>query len=76
MPKERKDATIARSDPEKRAEIEAARGIVRDGEGRIIRSKEWKKERAAYLGEKKKDMQNRISNIDAEVAALEAELNA
>jgi hypothetical protein len=50
-----------------RAEIEARRGIKRDEQGRIIRSKEWNQERIAYLETKKADLKNRIKNIDAEI---------
>lgn len=55
-----------------RAEIEARRGIVRDENGKIIRSKEWVKERIATLKAKRKDLENRIVNIDAEIAERSA----
>jgi len=52
----------------KRADIEAKRGIFRNEEGKIIRSKEWKLERIAYLKTKKADLLNRIKNIDSEIS--------
>lgn len=57
-----------------RAEIEARRGIVRDEQGRIIRSKEWLKERITSLEAKKEDLKSRIKNIDAELKQRAAEL--
>lgn len=57
-----------------RAEIEARRGIERDSEGRIIRSKEWLKSRVELLKAKKTDTQNRLKNIDAELKEREKEL--
>jgi hypothetical protein len=57
-----------------RAEVEARRGIVRDEQGRIIRSKVWLKERIKHLEAKKGDMKTRIKNIDAELKQRSAEL--
>jgi hypothetical protein len=57
-----------------RAEIEAQRGIVRDEQGRIIRSKEWVQERIVHLETKKADLANRIQNIDKELALRQQEL--
>ena len=57
-----------------RAEIEAQRGIVRDEQGRIIRSKEWIQERIAHLEAKKADLVNRIQNIDEELTLRHQEL--
>lgn len=65
--KVRQDAIVQFRTPNERAEREAARGITRDAEGRIIRSKEWIKKRIAWLEFKKKDLQNRIKNIEAEL---------
>jgi len=71
-----------------RAENETKRGIKRDRKGRIIRDKKWKKERVEYLknkkqvikarievaeGEKKKDLENRLKTIEAEIKQLEEE---
>lgn len=67
---EKKNATVALSDPALRAKIEAKRGIVRDTEGRIVRSKEWKKERAKFLTAKVADMKQRIKNAEAELKTL------
>jgi chaperonin cofactor prefoldin len=57
-----------------RAEIEARRGIVRDEQGRIIRSKEWIEQRIEMLKAKEADLQNRIKNIKAEIKQRKAEL--
>lgn len=57
-----------------RAEIEARRRIVRDEQGRIIRSKEWLQERVEWLEAKKVDYKNRIKNADAEIRQRQAEL--
>lgn len=57
-----------------RAEIEAQRGIVRDEQGRIVRSKEWLQERIAHLEAKKADLANRLQNIDEELALRQQEL--
>lgn len=59
-----------------RSEIEARRGIVRDEEGRIVRSKAWVKERIEYLAAKRADCVTRIENIDAEIAMREVELKS
>jgi hypothetical protein len=52
--------------------LEALRGIKRDEEGRIVRSKQWKKERKAFLESKVEEYQTRIKNAKAELKALEA----
>lgn len=57
-----------------RAEIEAQRGIVRDEQGRIVRSKEWIQERIAHLEAKKADLANRLQNIDEELMLRQQEL--
>ena len=57
-----------------RAEIEARRGIVRDSEGRIIRSKGWVKERIKLLELKEEDLQRRLKNIRAEIKYRTLEL--
>lgn len=53
---------------------EARRGIVRDEEGKIIRSKEWVKERIAWLKVKKVDLEARNANIDAELKQRSIEI--
>jgi hypothetical protein len=50
--------------------LEALRGIKRDENGHIIRTVSWKKSRRAILMTKKADYQQRIKNIDAELAQL------
>lgn len=50
-----------------RAEIEAGRGIVRDAEGSIIRTKEWRTERATVLEAKLVDLAQRIDNVNKEI---------
>lgn len=52
---------------ENRAEIEAGRGIVRDAEGSIIRTKEWRTERATVLEAKLVDLAQRIENVKKEI---------
>ena len=59
---------------EERAEIEAKRGIVRDAEGRIIRSKKWKKDRVKFLKDRLEDIDNRRNNILAEIEKHESDL--
>lgn len=57
-----------------RKQIEARRGIVRDTEGKIIRSKPWLKARIKWLKTKRDDSENRIKNIDAEIEQRTDEL--
>jgi len=52
---------------EKRAEIEATRGIVRDENGVIIRTREWREERAKILEAKLVDLTQRIDNVNKEI---------
>ena len=62
-----------------RPAVEAKRGIVRDVNqkdvaGKIIRSKEWLLGRIDLLKGKKKDSENRLRNIDAELKQRQKEL--
>lgn len=57
-----------------RAEIEARRGIKRDENGHILRSKEWLKERIAFLKTRLDDLENRKKNVKAEIKQREQEL--
>lgn len=57
-----------------RAEIEARRGIVRDENGKIVRSEEWKVARIAHLQGKIETYAQRTKNAKAEIKALEKEL--
>lgn len=50
-----------------RAAVEAARGIVRDETGDIIRTPEWHAERVEALQAKRSDLVARIKNIDAKI---------
>lgn len=59
-----------------RADIEARRGIERDDEGRIIRSKKWIKERIEFLERKIEDFAVRTDNAKVEIAQREKELKA
>lgn len=59
---------------EERVKIEAERGIVRDAEGRIIRSKKWKKDRVKFLKDRLEDIDNRRNNILAEIDKHESDL--
>jgi hypothetical protein len=58
-----------------RPEIEARRGITRDEQGRIIRSKEWKKQRVSHLEERITDYEQRIKNAKVEIKDLRKELS-
>lgn len=57
-----------------RAEIEARRGIVRDEQGRIIRSKEWLEKRIEHLQAKDADYAQRRKNIKVEIASRTKQL--
>ena len=57
-----------------RAEIEAERGIVRDEDGRILRSKEWLEARIEFLENKCEDFDRRKENAMVEIAQRKAEL--
>ena len=67
----KQDAIVTRNGAE-RAEIEARRGIVRDEDGKIVRSKEWKVARAKSLQEKLDDFARRTKNVKAELKSLGA----
>ena len=67
----KQDAIVKRNGAE-RAEIEARRGIVRDEDGKIVRSKEWKVARAKSLQEKLDDCARRTKNVKAELKSLGA----
>lgn len=53
-----------------RAAQEAARGIVRDEDGKIIRSEEWKRQRIAHLNLKLEQLAKRVKNVKAEIKEL------
>ena len=72
----RKDAVAGAQDPQIRAQIEARRGIVRDEQGRITRSKEWLQERIARLQEKVADYETRSENAKVEIAERKKELKS
>ena len=57
-----------------RAEIESRRGIVRDEQGRIIRSPEWIRERIKLLKLKDEDLQRRLKNVRDEIKYRTLEL--
>jgi prefoldin subunit 5 len=57
-----------------RAEIEARRGIVRDENGHIIRSKKWIENRIEYLSNRLEDLENRKKNIKVEIKERTQEL--
>ena len=65
MATEKKDAHVHLSDPAERAKVEATRGITRDAEGKIVRSKEWHKARLVVLDEKEATYKARLKNIQA-----------
>lgn len=58
-----------------RAEIEARRGIKRDEQGRIIRSKKWLKERVPFLQSRVEDYKQRIKNAQEEIKKRQEEIN-
>ena len=66
---------MAKELAETRADIEARRGIVRDENGHIIRSKEWLQERIEWLEAKVADYENRIKNAKVEIKERTNELN-
>jgi len=53
-----------------RAEIELKRGIVRDENGKIIRSEEWKKERKEALTHKLELLSERVKSVKKELKNL------
>jgi hypothetical protein len=57
-----------------RVAIEAKRGIVRDAQGIIIRSTDWKRERIAFLKSKAELYKARIKNATATIQQLQASL--
>jgi hypothetical protein len=57
-----------------RAETEARRGIVRDENGHILRSKEWLEERISYLESRLEDFEIRKKNAKAEIKQRQEEL--
>ena len=61
-----KDAIVSRAGAN-RAEIESRRGIVRDEEGKIVRSPAWRKERIAHLEAKIEDFKTRTKNAQNEI---------
>lgn len=72
----RQDATVSRQSPDERAKIEKARGIVRDEDGRIVRSKKWLEARIALLKDKRKDFAQRLENVDEEISLRSKELKS
>lgn len=72
-----------------RAEVESKRGIIRDRDGKIIRTEEWLRKRIKFLEEKKKiieerlkiakedkrsDLQKRLQLIEAELKEIKSKL--
>lgn len=60
---------------EYRAKIEAERGIFRDNEGKIIRSKEWIIKRIQHLEFKIGEFEKRITNAKQEIKDRKEQLN-
>jgi hypothetical protein len=58
-----------------RKEVEARRGIERDENGHIVRSKEWLEARLEWLDAKEADLNQRIKNIKVEREQRTNELN-
>jgi hypothetical protein len=59
-----------------RAEVEAKRGIVRDENGKIIRSKAWIKDKIDRLKLKKDDLDVRKDKVVEQIKDLRAQLKA
>lgn len=70
------DTKVSRTPENMRAGIEAKRGIVRDGEGRIVRSKAWLKARIETLETKLVDAKLREKNIKAEIKERTAQMKS
>lgn len=68
-----KDAIVSRAGSD-RASIEAKRGIVRDEEGKIVRTPAWRKERIAHLEAKIEDFKTRTKNAQKEIKEHEKAL--
>ena len=66
--------TVRNEAPDARAAIEAKRGIVRDAQGQIIRSPDWKRERIAFLKSKVELYETRIKHATAKIKQLQADL--
>lgn len=65
------DVTVNRGqEGQKRAEIEARRGIERDPDGVIIRSKKWVQERILTLRVKKSILLERLAAVDRKLKEL------
>jgi len=58
-----------------RAEVEARRGIKRDENGRILRSKQWIKDRIVRLEGKIGDFKRRTKNASQEIKERKKQLN-
>ena len=56
--------------------VEAQRGIKRDENGKIIRTKSWLKERVELLKSKEADLKNRLSNVQKEIKSRQKELKS
>lgn len=57
-----------------RAAVEALRGIMRDADGHIVRSKEWLENRIAYLEGRQEDLENRAKNVVIEIKERKEQL--
>lgn len=68
---DQQNATVSRRTPEGEKQAAERRGIVRDKDGKIVWSLEQRKDRIARFKAKRADMEQRIKNIDAQVAADE-----
>ena len=73
---DQQNVVVSRRTPETEKQAAERRGIVRDKDGKIVWTLEQRKERIARLKEKRADMEQRIKNIDAQVAADEEIVNA
>lgn len=67
------DVVVSRAGSD-RASIEAKRGIVRDEDGKIIRTPEWRKDRIAHLEAKIEDFKTRTENAQKEIKEHEKAL--
>lgn len=67
------DVVVSRSGSN-RAEIEAKRGIIRDTDGKIVRTPAWRKERIAHLEAKIEDFKTRTKNAQNEIKEQKKDL--
>lgn len=73
---DQQNVVVSRRSPETEKLAAERRGIIRDADGKIVWTVEQRKERIARLTAKRSDLDQRMKNIDAQVAADEEALKA